>query len=108
TTVAYNQRRKQPNTRYFQFGKTDFKTEEGYQERKNLGLCMAGHQVEEHWTVKSNKTNFYHLKAAVDAIVKRLNIPGLQLQETDSTYFVYGLNYMKGQKVLVTLGAVSA
>lgn len=108
TTVAYNQKRKQPNAKYFEFGKTYFKTEEGYQERQNLALCIAGHQVEEHWSLKSNKTNFYHLKAAVDAIVKRLNIPGLQLQETDSTYFDYGLNYMKGQKVLVTLGAVSA
>ncbi|PRD55875.1 phenylalanine--tRNA ligase subunit beta [Sphingobacterium gobiense] len=108
TTVAYNQNRKQPNAKYFEYGKTYFKTEEGYKEQQKLALCIAGDQIEEHWDLKSKKTNFYHLKAAVDAVIKRLNIGGLQLQDTDETYFDYGLNYVKGQKVLVTLGSVSA
>ncbi len=107
TTVAYNQKRKNPNAKYFEYGKTYFKTEEGYQERQNLSLCIAGDQIEEHWSSKSKKTNFYHLKAAVDTLIKRLNIPGLQVQEADGLYFDYGLNYLKGQKTLVTLGSVS-
>ena len=107
TTVAYNQKRKSPNAKYFEYGKTYFKTDEGYRERQNLSLCVAGDQLAEQWSLKSKKTNFYHLKAAVDAIVKRLNIQGVQLQETDGKYFDYGLDYKKGQKVLVTLGAVS-
>ncbi len=108
TTVAYNQKRKNPDAKYFEYGKTYFKTEEGYQERQNLSLCVAGDQIAEHWSLKGKKTNFYHLKAAVDAIIKRLNIQGLQLQETDGKYFDYGLDYKKGQKVLVTFGSVSA
>ena len=108
TTVAYNQKRKQPNAKYFEYGKTYFRGEEGYKEQQNLSLCIAGDQIEDHWSLKSKKTNFYHLKAAVDAIIKRLNIQGLQLQETDGKYFDYGLDYRKGQKILVTLGAVSA
>ena len=107
TTVAYNQKRKNPNAKYFEYGKTYFKTEVGYQERQNLSLCIAGDQIEEHWSSKSKKTNFYHLKAAVDTLIKRLNILGLQVQEADGPYFDYGLNYMKGQKTLVTLGSVS-
>lgn len=107
TTVAHNQKRKQPNAKYFEYGKSYFKTEEGYREQQNLALCIAGDQVEAHWSLKSKKTNFYHLKAAVDAIIKRLHIQGLQLRETDGTYFGYGLDYLKGQKVLVTFGAVA-
>lgn len=108
TTVSYNQKRKHANAKYFEYGKTYFKTEEGYKERQNLSLCVAGNQLEEHWELKQKKTNFYYLKAAVDTIVKRLNIQALQIQETGSAYFDYGLDYMKGQKALVTFGRVSA
>lgn len=107
TTVSYNQKRKHPDAKYFEYGKSYFKTEEGYQERQNLSLCLAGNQGEEHWELKRKKTNFYHLKAAVDTIIRRLNIQGLQLQETDGSFFDYGLDYKKGQKTLVTLGSVS-
>lgn len=107
TTLAYNQKRKYPNAKYFEYGKTYFKKEERYQERQNVALCVAGDQAEEHWNLKRKKTNFYHLKAAVDTIIKRLNIQGLKLQETDGAYFEYGLNYMRGNQLLVTMGAVS-
>lgn len=107
TSVAYNQKRKSPNAKYFEYGKTYFKTEEGYEEKQQLSLCIAGDQFREHWSAKSKRTNFYHLKAAVDTIIKRLNIQGLQPQETNGQFFDYGLNYLKGQKVLVTFGAVS-
>ena len=108
TTVSYNQKRKNPNAKYFEYGKTYFKTEEGYQERQNLSLCIAGDLTAEHWGSKPKKTNFYHLKAAVDTIIKRLNISSLQVQEVEGNYFEYGLSYNKGQKTLVTLGCVSA
>lgn len=107
TSVAYNQKRKSPNAKYFEYGKTYFKTEEGYEEKQQLSLCIAGDQFREHWSAKSKRTNFYHLKAAVDTIIKRLNIQGLQPQETNGQFFDYGLNYLKGQKVLVTFGVVS-
>ncbi|QBQ41700.1 phenylalanine--tRNA ligase subunit beta [Sphingobacterium psychroaquaticum] len=108
TSVSYNQKRKSPDAKYFEYGKTYFRTAEGYQEKQNMALCIAGHQVEGQWNVADKKTNFYHIKAAVDTIVRRLNIQGLQTVEADNRYFDYGLTYMKGQKALVTFGAVSA
>src|SRR5690606_23075507 len=60
TTVAYNQKRKNPNAKYFEYGKTYFKTEVGYQERQNLSWCIAGDQIEEHLSSQSKKTNLYH------------------------------------------------
>lgn len=107
TSVSYNQKRKSPNAKYFEYGKTYFKTEEGYKEKQNLGLTIAGAQAEAQWNVADTKVNFYNLKAAVDTIVKRLNIQGLQTAEGDARYFDYGLSYMKGQQALVTFGAVS-
>ncbi|NQD72414.1 phenylalanine--tRNA ligase subunit beta, partial [Sphingobacterium shayense] len=68
---------------------------------------LAGNHVDEQWQSPEKKTNFYHIKSAVDAIIKRLNIVGLQTIEEEGTYFEYGLNYMKGQKTLVSFGSVS-
>ncbi|WP_437921340.1 phenylalanine--tRNA ligase subunit beta [Sphingobacterium sp. LRF_L2] len=108
TSVSYNQKRKSPNAKYFEYGKTYFKSETGYVENQNLAICIAGNQIDEHWSLGGKKSNFYHIKAAVDTIVRRLNISGVQVVESDNSYFDYGLSYMKGQKVLVTFGCVSA
>jgi len=48
------------------------------------------------------------LKAAVDTIVRRFKIENLQVVETTNPNLAYGLDYLKGQKVLVSLGAVAA
>lgn len=108
TSVSYNQKRKSPNAKYFEYGKTYFKTAEGYSERQNLALCIAGNQADAQWNAADKPTSFYHIKAAVDTIIRRLNIAGLQVVEAEGPYFAYGLTYMKGQKALVTLGSVSA
>ena len=107
TTISYNQKRKNVNAKYFEYGKTYFRTESGYFERQNLSLALAGNHLDEQWQSPEKKTNFYHIKSAVDAIIKRLNIVGLQTIEEEGTYFEYGLNYMKGQKTLVSFGSVS-
>lgn len=107
TTLSYNQKRKHPNAKYFEYGKTYFKSEDGYSEKQKLSLTIAGNQFEESWLTKDKKTSFYHIKSLVDTIIKRLNITGLQIVETEGTYFDYGLSYLKGQKVLVSFGSVS-
>ncbi|KGE16113.1 phenylalanine--tRNA ligase subunit beta [Sphingobacterium deserti] len=108
TSVSYNQKRKSPHAKYFEYGKSYFKSENGYTEKQNLALTLAGNQVDEHWIAGDKKSNFYHIKGAVDQIVRRLNISGLQLVDAEGPYFDYGLTYMKGQKELVTVGAVSS
>ena len=69
---------------------------------------MVGRKEAEQWNTVGKNVNFYNLKAAVDTIVKRLKVDNLQIVETTNPNLAYGLDYMKGQKVLVSLGAVSA
>ncbi|TDS17369.1 phenylalanine--tRNA ligase subunit beta [Sphingobacterium paludis] len=107
TSVSYNQKRKSPHAKYFEYGKTYFKGEDGYTEKQNLAITLAGNQVHENWISGDKKSSFYHIKGAVDQIIRRLNISGLQLVDAEGPYFDYGLSYMKGQKALVTVGAVS-
>ena len=108
TTLSYNQKRKHSNAKYFEYGKTYFKSDEVYREYQNFSLCISGAYCEKHWGLAEKKTSFYHLKAAVDTIIKRLNIQGLKVVESDSAHFDYGLTYLKGDRALVSFGAVSA
>ncbi|MGJ1198457.1 phenylalanine--tRNA ligase subunit beta [Sphingobacterium spiritivorum] len=107
TAVSYNQKRKSTDLKFFEFGRTYHLLEEGYQERQHLGLALAGRQTGEKWSGEAKPVTFYNIKAAVDTIIRRLNIQGLEVTDTDSTYFDYGLSYKKGQKTLVAFGAVA-
>lgn len=107
TAMAYNQKRKSTDLKFFEYGKTYHLLEEGYSERQRMVLGIAGNKSKEQWNVTNSTVSFYNLKAAVDMIVKRLNVQGIQIVETTNANLAYGLDYMKGQKVLVSLGAVS-
>jgi len=80
---------------------------EGYKETQHLTFAITGREEAEQWNSKKGNVNFYNLKAAVDTIVKRLKIEGIQIQDAPSNHFAYGLSYMKGQKCLVSFGAVA-
>ncbi|WP_293888289.1 MULTISPECIES: phenylalanine--tRNA ligase subunit beta [unclassified Sphingobacterium] len=105
--IEYNQKRRNFDLKFFEFGKTYALDGEGYKETQHLVFAMAGKNEPEQWNSKKDAVNFYHLKAAVDTLVKRLKIEGVQMQDTSSAHFAYGLNYMKGQKCLVSFGAVA-
>ncbi|WP_293880939.1 phenylalanine--tRNA ligase subunit beta [Sphingobacterium sp. UBA1498] len=105
--IEYNQKRRNFDLKFFEFGKTYALDSEGYKETQHLVFAMAGKNEPEQWNSKKDAVNFYHLKAAVDTLVKRLKIEGVQMQDTSSAHFAYGLNYMKGQKCLVSFGAVA-
>jgi phenylalanyl-tRNA synthetase beta chain len=107
TAIGYNQKRKSGDLKVFELGKTYFVTENGYEEKQRLALGIAGNKSVEQWNSDSKSVTFYNLKGAVDIIVKRLKVEGLQIVETANKHLSYGLDYMKGQKVLVSLGAAS-
>lgn len=109
TAVEYNQKRKASDLKFFEYGKIYFTKEEGgYEEKQRLALGIAGKDQAENWNTSSTPVNFYHLKGTVDAILKRLKVDNLQVVETSNPKFAYGLDYLKGQKVIVSLGAVAA
>lgn len=105
--MEYNQKRKSSDLKFFEYGKTYHLIEEGYSERQRLSLGIVGNKSAEQWNSTKGAVSFYNLKAAVDMIVGRLKIEGLQVVETSNVNLSYGLDYMKGQKVLVSLGAVT-
>lgn len=105
--VAYNQKRKNPDLKLFEFGKTYHMVDGVYEEEQQLSLTITGAQHTQQWNQPSQPVSFYDIKAAVDALVKRLNIRDLKTEDLESVHFSYGLQYVKGQKTLVKFGAIS-
>lgn len=106
--VIYNQNRKNSDLKLYEFGKT-YQTIDGkYQENNHLAIFLSGKVEAEQWNQTSKPISFYNLKAAVDAILKKLNITNLQSEETQNPEFAYGVQYRRGPKILVDFGAVAA
>ncbi|WP_423147679.1 phenylalanine--tRNA ligase subunit beta [Rubrolithibacter danxiaensis] len=106
-TISYNQNRQQGDLKLYEFGKTYFTTHEGYKESQRLALFLTGFLSGESWSGPQTAGNFYNLKAFVDGVLQRLNIGDINADDLQDTKFSYGLNYKKGEKVLVAFGSVN-
>lgn len=107
TAIGYNQKRKHADLKLFELGKSYNTDGDWYAEKQLLSLAIAGKNEAEQWNTKSDAVNFYNMKSAVDAIVKRLKIEGIRVEEYEGPYFDFGLTYRKGEKALVSFGAVA-
>lgn len=106
-SVAYNVNRKNADIKFFEFGKTYHLIEGKYVERPRLLVLISGAKQSEQWNHQNTPSTFYNLKAAVDAVVTRLGIANFQTAEVNDENFTYGLKYFRGDKTLVTFGAVT-
>tara|TARA_R110002050_G_scaffold199319_1_gene334092 strand:+ start:4 stop:2013 length:2010 start_codon:yes stop_codon:yes gene_type:complete len=113
-TIAYNLNRKRNRLKLYEFGKVYSKNEsESYQETKQLGIWICGNDLAESWQQKQQKVSFFNLKATVENLFQRLGIEGysyesikLGANEQDETLFASGMNLLKGEKILASLGRV--
>ncbi|WP_353128840.1 phenylalanine--tRNA ligase subunit beta [Parapedobacter pyrenivorans] len=105
--MAYNQKRKQQDLKFFEFGNTYQLGEGSYVEKQRLALAITGGQLPEQWNHRDKSVSFYDIKAAVDAILRRLNVTGLQVVDAPELHYQYGLTYERAGKAMVSFGAVS-
>lgn len=106
-TVAYNQKRKQVDLKLFEFGSTYRLDQELFLETQRLALAVVGKQDSQQWNQVPKPVSFYHIKAVVDALLRRLNITGFQETDAPESHYQYGLTYERGGKALVSFGAVN-
>jgi len=107
-SVAYNQNRKNADVKFYEFGKTYHLINEKYVERPRLLIVLSGAAAAESWSQKQSPVTFYHIKAAVDAVLGRLGITNYQTEELSDENFAYGLKYFRGPQSIVSFGAVTA
>ena len=106
-SVTYNQNRKSPDIKFYEFGKTYHLINGNYVERPRLLVVLSGASQPEHWAQKSTGVSFYHIKAAVDAVISRLGVNNYQTEEISNEDFAYGIRYYRGNQTIVSFGAVT-
>jgi len=104
--IAYNQKRKVPDLKLFEFGKVYYKSPKGYDENKRLGVFLTGGMNREQWNNINEKASFFDLKGIVDGILGRLNIKKFQTKDVIMNAFSYGLTYTRGEQVFVNFGVI--
>jgi phenylalanyl-tRNA synthetase beta chain len=105
--VAYNQNRRNADLKLYEFGKTYNLREDKYIENQRFAVFLTGAKQAENWNAKSATATFYNLKAIVDALMARLNIADFTIEDAADANLAYGLKYNRGNKTLVSFGAVS-
>ncbi|MDR0431459.1 MAG: phenylalanine--tRNA ligase subunit beta [Tannerellaceae bacterium] len=118
-SIEYNEKRKNGNIRFFEFGNcydyTIGNKKEGdslaeFGEDYRLGLWVSGNRVENNWTHPNEKSSIYELKAYVENILMRLgvNMHTVVFGRLSNDMYSTGLSIATGTgKPLGTLGVVN-
>lgn len=97
---------KSSNVRLYEFGRV-YKLAEGkHSETEKLSLTVTGNAQPESWNQATRKTDFYSLKAYLEAIFGIFNIKPttFKVEESTSDAFAYGLTYSVNNKEVIIAG----
>lgn len=114
--TIYNINRKNADIKFFELGKIyhrypntnaeEVKTKYRYEERKQLALLVSGREKAENWLMPKSETSFYHLKAYVQVLLKRLNV-AVQEVALEDERFSDAIALNVGKKTVARLGKVA-
>jgi phenylalanyl-tRNA synthetase beta chain len=106
-SINHNQNRRFSNLRLFEFGKTYFKIEEGYEENDSLALFSTGNLNALHWNVTERKSDFFYMKGVITSILERLGITAIKEAPSENSIFSEGISLSKNRTHLVDFGMVN-
>lgn len=104
--VSYNINRKNTDLKFYEFGKTYKKHFNDYIENKHLAIFITGSRSAESWIEKSQKSDFFLLKAHLTKIFNRLGIKDLRTSVLSDDIFSEGISLVKGNETLVEFGVL--
>jgi len=105
--VAYNQNRRNPDLKLYEFGKVYSVEEEKYIETQRFAIFISGADAAEQWNQKGKPVSFYHLKAVVDGVLAKLNMNDVVVEDATCKKLAYGLQYNLNNKQVVKFGSVA-
>ena len=104
--IAYNLNRKQENLRLFEFGNSYHQYQERqFTENKHLSILTAGNTSSPTWNGEPQPADFFYLKGAVIAVLKRLGINTINEKPTKLDFLSEGIALSSGAKI-ADLGVV--
>ncbi len=117
-TIAFNQNRKLPDLKLFEFGniyaRDAVKDGEGpltkYNERMVLGLFLTGMRQPESWSEKPSEIGFFDLKKAAMVVLERLGMRERQITlkpVAEDPLFTFGSDVLFGKKHMGRIGMLT-
>ena len=107
-TIAHNLNRRINDLQLYEFGKTYSVTETGkYKEDNHLSVYITGKKNADSWKTKSDKTDFYFIKAVVEKIISALGLTINGYAALVTPGIATGCQAMIKKDVIATLGIVS-
>jgi len=109
-SIAYNINRKNPDLKFYEFGKTYHLSDSGdwkYTEKSRFSVLVTGRKQSESWNTTADNANFFQLKGIVESVLKKLGIETKEVNaENNSQLFSYSTVYESGKKNVVEFGEV--
>jgi phenylalanyl-tRNA synthetase beta chain len=112
-TLTYNQNRKTPDLRVFEFGKVyraKARSENDswpWEEQEQLLVMMTGKKQPETWSAKAEGISFSDLRREVDSILNRLGLDGLKWSSLSNSLYSEGLVAHSGKREVIRMGIVA-
>jgi phenylalanyl-tRNA synthetase beta chain len=116
-SVEWNINRQNPDLKLYEFGHCYFRKRKSnehpvvsdFMEKESLDLFLTGNTNRQRWNFKSNPTDFYNIKSAVEMVFLRLGVNSndLILSESSMKYFAESLVWVYNKKELASAGKVS-
>lgn len=104
--ISYNINRKKNDLKFYEFGKSYKKTGKTYSEEKHLAIFITGDKSPESWIEKSQKSDFFLMKAYLTGIFERLGIKNMRTAPLSDDIFSEGIALVKGNDVIAEFGVV--
>lgn len=117
SSVIWNINRQNFDLRFYEFGHCYFfeKSQQplpvaaDYTEKEALDLFITGNANKAGWNSKTNPTDFFNIKSAVEMVLSRLGIKpdSLKKGECDKTYYAESLTYQFKNDIVAEAGRIS-
>jgi phenylalanyl-tRNA synthetase beta chain len=117
SSVIWNINRQNLDLRFYEFGhcyfykKSDhpYPVTDDYTEKESLDLFITGNTIRQSWNSKTNPTDFFNIKSAVEMVLARLGIKpdSLKNGESDKKYFAESLTYQFKNEIIAEVGRIS-
>lgn len=104
-SVAYNINRRNPNLKFFEFGRSYKKEDKEYKETEWLSFYLTGNTAEANWLDEPRKNSFHDLSTTVMGMLKYAGIRKTEIVPSEKgTLYEFGVVIKKEGKMLGILG----
>lgn len=105
--IAHNLNRKQPDLRFFEFGKTYRQGKKSYVEDPRISLLLTGQTNRDHWTRPGETIGFFYLKGIIRQLLDRVGFANCLETPVADSRFSEGLELSDQGVSVASFGVVN-